>query len=84
MVGDVRIPSEWKEGYIQATERIFFGNLASKAGSLPRNKPTALICSVGQRASTVARLLKQEGFKEVYNVLGGMTAWTNLGYPTVK
>ena len=84
LVIDVREPSEWKEGYIQDTERIFFGHLQDKAASLPRNKPVAVICSVGQRASTATSILEKEGFKEVYNVLGGMTAWTSLGYPTVK
>jgi hydroxyacylglutathione hydrolase len=83
-VVDVREPSEWKEGYIEGAERIFFGHLASKAGSLPRNKPVAVICSVGQRSSIGASVLKREGFEEVYNVLGGITAWTNLGYPTVR
>ncbi|MBN1244864.1 MBL fold metallo-hydrolase [Candidatus Bathyarchaeota archaeon] len=83
-VVDVREPREWKEGYIEGAERIFFGHLAGKAGSLPGDKPVAVICSVGQRASIAASILKKEGFHEVYNVLGGMTAWTNLGYPTVK
>jgi hydroxyacylglutathione hydrolase len=80
---DVREPSEWKEGYIQGAERIFFGHLADKAGSLPGEKPVAVVCSVGQRASTAASILKRKGFHEVYNVLGGMTAWTRLGYPIV-
>jgi hydroxyacylglutathione hydrolase len=81
---DVREPSEWKEGYIESAEYIFFGHLMGKRGSLPRNKPVAVICSVGQRSSIGASILKKEGFAEDYNVLGGMTAWTNLGYPTVK
>jgi hydroxyacylglutathione hydrolase len=81
---DVREPSEWKEGYIEGAKRIFFGHLMEKADSLPRNKPVAVICSVGNRASIGASILKKEGFAEVYNVLGGMTAWTNLGYPTKK
>jgi hydroxyacylglutathione hydrolase len=81
---DVREPSEWKEGYIEGAKRIFFGHLMEKAASLPRNKPVTVICSVGNRASIGASILKREGFQEVYNVLGGMTAWTNLGYPTKK
>ena len=82
---DVREPSEWKEeGWIEGAELIFFGYLKDKAGLLPKNKPTAVICSVGQRSSTAASILKREGFTEVYNALGGMTAWTKLGYPTVK
>jgi hydroxyacylglutathione hydrolase len=84
LVVDVREPSEWKEGYIEGAERVFFGHLAGKAGSLPRDKPIAVVCSVGQRASIGASILKKEGFEEIYNVLGGMTAWTNLGYPTVR
>jgi hydroxyacylglutathione hydrolase len=84
LVVDVREPSEWKDGCIEGAERIFFGHLAAKAGSLPRDKPVAVVCSVGQRASTGASILKKEGFKEVYNILGGMTAWTKLNYPTVK
>jgi hydroxyacylglutathione hydrolase len=84
LVVDVREPSEWKEGDIAGVERIFFGHLAAKAVSLPKDNPVAVICSVGQRASTAASILKKEGFKEVYNVLGGMDAWTKLNYPTVK
>jgi hydroxyacylglutathione hydrolase len=83
-VVDVREPSEWKEGYIEGAERVFFGHLAGKVDSLPKDKPIAVVCSVGQRASTGASILKREGFREVYNVLGGMTAWAKLGYPTVK
>jgi hydroxyacylglutathione hydrolase len=84
LVVDVREPSEWKEGYILCAHRIFFGHLTGKAGSLPRNKPTVVICSMGQRASTAASILEKEGFKEIYNVLSGMTAWTSLGYQTMK
>ena len=81
---DVREHSEWKHGYVEGAERIFFGDLAEKAGSLPKNKPIAVTCSVGNRSSIGASILKQKGFKEVYNVLGGMTAWENLGYPMKK
>jgi hydroxyacylglutathione hydrolase len=79
---DVREPSEWKEGYIEGAERVFVGHLADRIGSLPRAKPVAVTCSVGNRASTGASILKRAGFENVYNVLGGMSAWTSLGYPT--
>jgi hydroxyacylglutathione hydrolase len=81
---DVREPSEWKDGVIEGAERIFFGDLADRAASLPRDKPVAVICSVGNRASTGVSILKRAGFNEVYNVLGGMDAWTKLGYPKKK
>ena len=81
---DVREPSEWKHGYVEGTKRIFFGDLAEKAGSLPKDKPIAVTCSVGNRSSIGASILKQKGFEQVYNVLGGMTAWESLGYPLKK
>jgi hydroxyacylglutathione hydrolase len=81
---DVREPSEWKEGCVEGAEKIFFGDLAEQAGSLSKEKPIAVTCSVGNRSSIGASILKQKGFKEVYNVLGGMNAWENLGYPLKK
>jgi hydroxyacylglutathione hydrolase len=82
---DVRKPSEWEEeGTVEGARRIFFADLTDKANSLPRDKPLAVICSVGKRSSIAASILERKGFKNVSNVLGGMTAWTALGYPTKK
>jgi hydroxyacylglutathione hydrolase len=83
MLLDVREPMEWKEeGVVDGAELVFFGDLPSKTGNLPRNKPIIVTCSVGNRSSVAASILERAGFKEVFNMLGGMTAWTNLGYPT--
>jgi hydroxyacylglutathione hydrolase len=80
---DVREPSEWKEeGTAEDANLIFFVDLPEKAGSLPTDKPIAVTCSVGKRSSIASSLLERAGFKNVSNVLGGMTAWYNLGYPT--
>jgi hydroxyacylglutathione hydrolase len=82
---DVREPSEWKEdGYIEGAQLIFFADLPDKADSLPKDKPIAVTCSVGNRTSIAVSILERKGFKNVSNVLGGMTAWTRLGYPTTK
>lgn len=82
---DVREPSEWKEeGYIEGAELIFFADLPGKAHLLPRDKPIAVTCSVGNRTSIAISILERKGFKNVSNVLGGMTAWAKLGYPTTK
>jgi hydroxyacylglutathione hydrolase len=82
LVLDVRESSEWQEGVIEGAVRVFFADLPRRADGLNRNKRYAVICSVGNRASIAASILKRKGF-EVSNVLGGMTAWTKVGYPTV-
>jgi hydroxyacylglutathione hydrolase len=80
---DVREPNEWKEeGTAEEANLIFFVDLLEKAGSFPMDKPIAVTCSVGKRSSIASSLLERAGFKNVSNVLGGMTAWYNLGYPT--
>jgi len=85
VVLDVREPIEWKqEGYVAGAERVFFGHLKKEADSMERNKRYAVMCSVGKRASIGASILKRKGFSEVYNVLGGMTAWESLSYPLKK
>jgi hydroxyacylglutathione hydrolase len=81
-VVDVREPSEWEEGVIEGAERIYVGQLMDEAKRLSKDKAIASICSVGNRAGIGASILKNLGFTEVYNVLGGMTAWKKLGYPT--
>jgi hydroxyacylglutathione hydrolase len=85
VVLDVREPSEWHdEGVIEGAEQVFFAELHQKAKLLDKNKRYAVICSVGNRSSIAASILKQKGFVNVSNMLGGMTAWQKLGYPTVK
>ena len=80
---DVREPQEWKDdGYIEAAELIPFFELPEKANSIPRDKTIAVTCSVGNRSSTALSILERTGFKQLINVLGGVTAWSNLHYPT--
>jgi len=84
-VVDVREPSEWiEDGYVEGTNRIFFADLPDRAASLSKDKPIAVTCSVGNRSSIAVSLLQKEGFANVSNVLGGMTAWTKLGFPLKK
>ncbi|MGD0645624.1 MAG: MBL fold metallo-hydrolase [Candidatus Bathyarchaeia archaeon] len=82
---DVREPSEWKdEGTVEGAKCIFFADLPDRIDSLPKDKLVAVICSVGNRASIAASIMERAGFKNVSNVLGGMTAWAKIGYPTTK
>jgi hydroxyacylglutathione hydrolase len=82
---DVREPHELTEdGYIEGAKLIPFADLPEKANSIPKDKPVAVMCSVGNRTSIALSILERAGFKNQINVLGGMTAWTNLKYPIKK
>jgi hydroxyacylglutathione hydrolase len=43
-----------------------------------------VICGTGYRASIAASFLKSRGYRDVANVLGGMSAWQGSGSAVVR
>lgn len=84
MVLDVRREDEWDEGHIEGALHIYVGHLEERINEVPTNRPVAVICRVGNRASLGASILRRGGHREVYTVLGSMAAWKKAGYPIVK
>ena len=80
---DVRQPAEWAGGHIEGATFVTGGELPSRLVDVPEG-PLAVVCGSGHRSSVAASLLAREGLGPVVNVLGGMTAWRNAGYPTTK
>jgi hydroxyacylglutathione hydrolase len=78
---DVRTEKEWNAGHIEGAIHIHGGTLQERYGDVPRDKPVAVVCGSGYRASIAASFLMREGFTRVSNVLGGMTAWKAAGLP---
>lgn len=78
---DVRDSHEWKKEHIDGARMIYVGHLMEKANRIAHEKPIATTCGWGGRGGLGASILKSLGFKEVYNVLGGIKAWKSLGYP---
>ena len=81
---DVRDQSEWNSGHIQGAKHIFAGHIINRLYEIPRNKPVAVICSVGHRGGVAASVLLRAGFTSLYNVLGGTTVWRQAGFPLVN
>lgn len=84
MILDVRDENEWAGGHIKGAMHTYVGHLEQRIADIPRDRPIAIICNVGNRASVAASILLKEGYNEVYNVLGGMKAWINAGYSVIK
>ena len=80
---DVREPSEWAEtGVPEGAVLIPLGDLESRADAeLNADDPVYVICRSGNRSRTASDILVGLGFAEVYNVDGGVTAWTAAGLP---
>jgi len=46
--------------------------------SLPKDTPLAFLCHHGNRSQQAAEHFRQQGFREVYNVIGGIDAWADV------
>lgn len=84
VVLDVRTEREWKSGHIDGAIHIHGGYLQEQCDRIPRDRPVAVVCGSGYRASIAASFLRQLGWQQVANVVGGMTAWKAAGLPTVR
>lgn len=80
---DVRTDKEWEEGHIDGALHIHGGTLQDRIGEIPKDKPVAVVCGSGYRASIAASFLRRDGLESVSNVLGGMSAWKAAKLPTV-
>lgn len=84
---DVREIAEFEdEGHVRNASHLYVGHLnrvLTGPGALPfaKDKPVAVTCSVGHRASLAVSVLRQHGYQDVSNMLGGMTAWKKLDLP---
>ena len=77
---DVRGVDEWNGGHIGAQLNVYVGPLEQSLSRVPREKPVAVLCSVGNRSGLGASILLRAGYPKVYNVLGSMTAWRAAGF----
>lgn len=80
---DVRSPEEFEGGHIQNAQNINWnGNDFDKQISiLDKSKPVLVYCLSGGRSSSAAKKMRNEGFKEVYELDGGMMQWRNSNLP---
>ena len=72
---DVRSLSEFAAGHIPGAVNIPLETLRDRLGELPRDRPLAVYCQVGQRGYVATRILLQHGFA-VSNIGGGYKTYT--------
>ena len=74
---DVRTPGEFNAGHIKNAENIDFtgSDFREKVAKLDREKPVLIYCHSGNRSGKASLILKELGFKEVYDLQGGFSNW---------
>lgn len=77
---DVRTAEEVMRGRLPGAMHIPLGELPARAGELAPG-PLVVYCLSGARSAAACQLLSQHGFRELYNLTGGITSWSRSGLP---
>lgn len=74
---DVRTPGEFNAGHIKNADNIDFtgSDFREKVATLDREKPVLIYCHSGNRSGKASLILKELGFKEIYDLQGGYSNW---------
>lgn len=81
---DVRTPSEWGNYHLNGSINHSTGSATFDAelATLPKHKIYLLHCQSGSRSAGAFSKMKNLGFAEVYEMIGGISGWRNTGLPT--
>ena len=83
---DIREPNEHATGVAKGAKLLPMSQIDARLGEIPSttDKPVLLICNTQNRSSKTLAALRQQGFKNVRFVEGGMSEWNRRGWPVVK
>ena len=80
-VVDIRNESEVTEGSLPGAVHIPLAELSRRSCELAPDRPVVVFCAGGWRSSVGASLLRQQGFTDVSDLLGGFAGWQATHQP---
>ncbi len=83
-VVDVRRPDEWtgEYGHIPGAQLVTLDTLPDQIDDLPQDQTIVFVCRSGGRSGQATAFAQKCGFDKVYNMAGGMIAWTQQNFET--
>lgn len=74
---DVRTAEEFADEHIKDALNIdyFSATFSNEIGNLGLEKPVLVYCRSGNRSGKSMKIMYDLGFKEVYNLIGGIKGW---------
>ena len=80
---DVRRLEEWtgEYGHIGKAQLITLNTLPEHIDQIPKDKTVVFVCRSGGRSGQATAFALQNGYEHVYNMKGGMIAWTENNLP---
>lgn len=82
-IADVRTPGEYSDGHIKGAVNIDWNNAAfeTEIEKFDKEKPVFVYCLSGGRSAGAVSKMKSIGFKQIYELEGGMRSWYNKNKP---
>jgi thiosulfate sulfurtransferase len=77
LVIDVRGWLEYVMGHVPGAQRLSRDRILK---TISKDQPIAITCLSGHRSAIVAQELVTQGYRQVYNLQGGLLAWQSAGY----
>lgn len=86
VIVDVRDNDEFRAGHIPGSLNIPAGKAMERISELEqyKDRPLILTCKMGNQAAHLGRQLRGKGFKELFRIQGGVTAWRNDNLPVAR
>jgi rhodanese-related sulfurtransferase len=83
---DVRTAEEFAEVHIENAINIDYHSetFREELNKLDKNKTYLVYCRSGGRSAAALDIMQELGFREAYNMLGGINQWTAEGLPTIE
>lgn len=78
---DVRTDAEIAHGKIPQGDALPLHLLPLRLSELNKSATTVFYCQMGGRSAQAAAFAAGNGFVNVYNLQGGITAWAHAGQP---
>jgi len=80
---DVREPHEYDTARIPGSKLVPLGELGRRLNELPRGEKIVVHCKSGSRSARAVAQLQNAGFNDVWNLAGGIGAWSDEIDPSV-
>ncbi len=83
---DVRTAGEFSKEYIEGALLADWNSddFQRRIDAIDKNAPVFVYCLSGGRSSNAAAAMRKQGFKEVYELQGGIMKWKSAGLPVVS
>ena len=75
---DVRIPESYNIKTINGAVNIPLAELRERINEIPKDKKVILVCNTGYTSYVASRILIQNGYNNVYSLLGGMQLFKEI------